>query len=457
MSPEQAKGAPVDRRSDIFALGIVLWEMVAMQRLFKAENDLATIQMIINSKATPPSQLRAECTPDLERIILRALEPDLDKRYQTAEEMQVELEELATEHKLKQSTVALRSFMQRMFDAEIQAWKEAQASGLTLTDHVVGNTTSMTTPISESGLEYEPDEEDDDSSAREDDNAATFDPPTMQRDPIAFPAPQSGAMTVQLPVAEAATLPPTAPQPVQFPVAPPSWVQRAPTPVPTEDAFHEQKKRIAIIGAIAFAGIVIIALAFGGSGNNSAAKLEPPSEPDVSEGSGASAGSGAPAAPASVPPPAPAPQAAPAPAPEPPVVAPAAPPAEPPPAVAPPAKPNEPPPHVAPAAPASACNADAAEDKARTAEMNGQHGAALVAIEQAIKCAPTDRRYALAFMSACNAANAAKAKLYFAKIPPANRNMLKQICARNGINLDAPPAAKDKPKKPIDLDSATPP
>ena len=84
MSPEQAKGAPVDRRSDIFSLGIMLWEMVTMQRLYKADNDLATIQMIINSKAQPPSQLRPECTPELERIILRALAINPEDRYQTA-------------------------------------------------------------------------------------------------------------------------------------------------------------------------------------------------------------------------------------------------------------------------------------------------------------------------------------------------------------------------------------
>src|SRR5205807_6245713 len=71
MSPEQAKGSPIDRRSDIFSLGIVLWEMVTTQRLFKADNDLATIQMIIHSKPQPPTELRPDCPPELEHIILR--------------------------------------------------------------------------------------------------------------------------------------------------------------------------------------------------------------------------------------------------------------------------------------------------------------------------------------------------------------------------------------------------
>src|SRR5262245_48763942 len=103
MSPEQAKGAPLDRRSDIFSLGIVLWELVTGKRLFKSDNDLATIQQIINSKAVPARQHRPECPIELERIIERALAIDLDERYQSAEQLQLDLEELAREQKLKQS------------------------------------------------------------------------------------------------------------------------------------------------------------------------------------------------------------------------------------------------------------------------------------------------------------------------------------------------------------------
>ena len=148
MSPEQAAGAPIDRRSDIFSLGIVLWEMVATRRLFKAENDLATLQKIITSDPPPPSQLRAECPPELERIILRALARDLDARYQTAEELQLDLEALAREHKLDQSSVALRSSMQALFHGELDAWKIAQSDGKTLSDHLTSAGTA------------EPDEED---------------------------------------------------------------------------------------------------------------------------------------------------------------------------------------------------------------------------------------------------------------------------------------------------------
>ena len=165
MSPEQAKGSTVDRRSDIFALGICLWEMITTQRLFKGDNDLATIQLIINSKPQAPRELRPECPEELERITLKALSPDPETRYQTAEELQLDLEELARELKLKQSTVVLRSHMQELFAEEIKAWKAAQASGQSLTDHVVSaSVVEMTTPVSENEISFLDDDDDDDES-----------------------------------------------------------------------------------------------------------------------------------------------------------------------------------------------------------------------------------------------------------------------------------------------------
>ena len=80
MSPEQAKGGAVDRRSDVFSLGIVLWELLTTQRLFRTDNDLATIQLIINSKPPPPRTLRPECPVELERIVLKALAADPEQR-----------------------------------------------------------------------------------------------------------------------------------------------------------------------------------------------------------------------------------------------------------------------------------------------------------------------------------------------------------------------------------------
>ena len=80
------------------------------------------------------------------------------------------------------------------------------------------------------------------------------------------------------------------------------------------------------------------------------------------------------------------------------------------------------------------CDADTLEDQARNDEAIGQHATALGKMEKAIACKPTDRRYALAFMSACNAGMRGKARQYYTKVPQQNRGTLQQMCVRNGIS-----------------------
>jgi len=91
MSPEQARGEIVDARSDIFALGVVLWEIVCARRLFKRETDLATLRAIVDEPVPRPS-VHGDVSPVLESIIMRALEKDRDKRFASAHDMQQALE-----------------------------------------------------------------------------------------------------------------------------------------------------------------------------------------------------------------------------------------------------------------------------------------------------------------------------------------------------------------------------
>jgi len=73
MSPEQVRGLPIDRRSDIFALGIILYEMLTGQRLFVGESDFSTLEKVRNVEIVPPSSLNAKIPEPLERIVLKAL------------------------------------------------------------------------------------------------------------------------------------------------------------------------------------------------------------------------------------------------------------------------------------------------------------------------------------------------------------------------------------------------
>ena len=149
MSPEQAKGAPVDRRSDIFSLGIVLWEMVTTSRLFRGENDLATLQLIINVPPKKPSEARPDCPPELERIILKALTQDITNRYQTADEMLRDLENFQRDADIGPSPTALSVYVSELFAPEITSWNEAKAAGVPLGEHLT-HIGDMTEPILES-------------------------------------------------------------------------------------------------------------------------------------------------------------------------------------------------------------------------------------------------------------------------------------------------------------------
>src|SRR5690606_1509480 len=80
MSPEQARGRPVDRRSDIFSLGIVLFEVTTGRRLFRGETDLKTLELVLGAQIPRPSTIDPKYPPELERIVMRALERDANLR-----------------------------------------------------------------------------------------------------------------------------------------------------------------------------------------------------------------------------------------------------------------------------------------------------------------------------------------------------------------------------------------
>ncbi len=92
MSPEQVRGLPVDRRSDIFALGIVLYELLTGERLFIGESDFSTLEKVRNVEILPPSSFNKRIPPELERIVLKALAKDADDRYQNAIDLHDDLQ-----------------------------------------------------------------------------------------------------------------------------------------------------------------------------------------------------------------------------------------------------------------------------------------------------------------------------------------------------------------------------
>jgi serine/threonine protein kinase len=98
LSPEQVKCQPLDQRSDLFALGIVLWEMTVGAPLYKRESDAAMMYAVMESDAPPPSSYHPNFPPDLEYVILTALKRDRDLRYASALEMASDLRRVARDH-----------------------------------------------------------------------------------------------------------------------------------------------------------------------------------------------------------------------------------------------------------------------------------------------------------------------------------------------------------------------
>jgi eukaryotic-like serine/threonine-protein kinase len=92
MSPEQARGAKVDRRTDIFALGIILYRLATGAHPFLDDSDVRTMRNIITRPVMPPRVKNPSLSTEIERVILRALAKDPEKRPQTAAELEVELE-----------------------------------------------------------------------------------------------------------------------------------------------------------------------------------------------------------------------------------------------------------------------------------------------------------------------------------------------------------------------------
>jgi serine/threonine-protein kinase len=91
MSPEQAYGRPFDQRADVFATGILLWEMLSGKRLFRAETDMATLELVRAAEIPPLREINPKVTKELEQVTMRALARDVNRRYQTARQFAEDL------------------------------------------------------------------------------------------------------------------------------------------------------------------------------------------------------------------------------------------------------------------------------------------------------------------------------------------------------------------------------
>ncbi len=119
MSPEQARGKPLDGRSDLFALGIMLWEMLTGKRLFLGDSDFETLTNVLKNEAPPPSQLNPKVPKEVDDIVAKALKKDRDQRYENVEAFARDLTRWYYSNVTDLEKESLKNFMQVVFKDEI--------------------------------------------------------------------------------------------------------------------------------------------------------------------------------------------------------------------------------------------------------------------------------------------------------------------------------------------------
>jgi serine/threonine protein kinase len=114
MSPEQAWGKPMDRRSDLFSLALVFYEMITEERPFMSTSEMSILEMVRECRIPPPSSLNPRVPERLEKLLMKALARDPEDRYQDAAELYRDLERVL--HERRPAADALPRLMEVLFD-----------------------------------------------------------------------------------------------------------------------------------------------------------------------------------------------------------------------------------------------------------------------------------------------------------------------------------------------------
>ncbi|MBI4950479.1 MAG: PhnD/SsuA/transferrin family substrate-binding protein [Myxococcales bacterium] len=233
MSPEQCSAARVDRRSDVFALGIVGWELLTGERLFKRNSDFATMNAIVSGDVRPATAVRSELPAVFDPVLARALALETDERWQTADAFRRALEAAADACGIRPSRDALAAILTELLGARLdereRALRDASRSGvhpdpLALREVLVPSETSegrpadgtstvgsddiatVVQPRSQSARAASPGEDDEPRAM------ATVTPWAPGGDATPHPSPRASAARVETPVTERS---PEAPRPAR--------------------------------------------------------------------------------------------------------------------------------------------------------------------------------------------------------------------------------------------------
>ena len=144
MSPEQVRGLPIDRRSDVFAVGVILYEMLTGEKLFVGESDFSTLEKVRNAEVPSPRQFNDAIPAGLEKVVLKSLAREAEERYQWASDLQEDLMRFLLAGDAIYSSKHLAGFMKDAFAedllrenekmerfASVEKPEQVEASGVT--------------------------------------------------------------------------------------------------------------------------------------------------------------------------------------------------------------------------------------------------------------------------------------------------------------------------------------
>jgi len=294
MSPEQSRGDPVDSRTDVFALGIVLWEMLTGGRLFDGDSDVAVLRAVQQSAIAPPARLNPDVSPELDAIVMRALERDPAARFQTAGELERALASFVLQTSKSIDDTDLGAYLRTLFAEEVAAPGEMTMTRTPVTPSPQAApprepTQAMRKPAPEGGQGSPVVEVDPKASLAlspdEDAHGATYVKPGLGSNPGSPGAARKGTeISSPAPsITPATTVPDKTQPPVTVPTPSAAAIAAAPTVVPPAPV--RGGSRIAII-----AGALLVIVAVGASSFALRGKLTPAANAQALQGAAAATG-----------------------------------------------------------------------------------------------------------------------------------------------------------------------
>lgn len=143
MSPEQALGKPIDRRTDIFAMAIILYQLTTGRHPFRSDSDIATLRNILDMPADPPSLHVSGFPPPLEQALMKALDKDPDKRFQTAAEFEAALDRALPPSAPRIRTSDIAKFVRDTVGERGDRRREAIRAAVKQADEMLGSSDAL--------------------------------------------------------------------------------------------------------------------------------------------------------------------------------------------------------------------------------------------------------------------------------------------------------------------------